>query len=268
MSERTSLWAAAWSGLALIIALATVTWSASIVRRDASLVDRTWSLFIAGSAIVYGIVLGPLNERGQWMLALVVVWSLRLSAFITWRNWGHGEDRRYQEIRARNQPNFGLKSLYLIFGLQSVLAWIVSSPFLVGLRGTAAMGWLDASGIVLAVFGILFEAVADWQMARFKGDPDNKGRVMDAGLWHYTRHPNYFGETCVWWGVGLVALAGGGPSGAWCLVSPLLMTFLLLKVSGVSLLERDIAQRRPAYRQYVSSTNAFIPGRPRRGAAE
>jgi steroid 5-alpha reductase family enzyme len=183
---------------------------------------------------------------------------------VTWRNWGHGEDRRYQEIRARNQPNFALRSLYLIFALQMVLAWIVSAPTLAALAGDNAFGVLDLIGIAVAVVGFLFEAIGDAQMAAFKADPSHKGQVMDRGLWHYTRHPNYFGETCFWWGIWLIALAAGGAAAIWTVLSPLLMTVLLLKVSGVALLEKDIVERRPAYRDYIARTNAFIPGPPRR----
>jgi steroid 5-alpha reductase family enzyme len=253
--------------LALILVLAVLTWIASLIRSDASLVDRAWGVLIAGAAVTYGLSWGVHSGRAAWMLALVVAWGVRLSTFITWRNWGHGEDRRYQEIRARNQPHFGWKSLYLVFGLQSLLAWLVSSPFIVGVSSTAPFGWLDGIGIVIAVSGIGFEAIGDWQMARFRADPKNSGRVMDSGLWRYSRHPNYFGETCMWWGVWLLALAGGGWSGAWTVASPLVMTFLLLKVSGVSLLEKDITERRPGYREYIANTSAFIPGRPRRTGA-
>jgi steroid 5-alpha reductase family enzyme len=254
----------ALAALGLIVVLAVLTWVASLVQRDASLVDRTWSVFIAGAAIVYAALLPAAGARGTAMLVLVIAWALRLSVFITRRNWGHGEDRRYQEIRARNEPNFALKSLYLVFGLQSVLAWTVSAPFLVGIGHGGALTALDALGIAVAAFGIVFEAVGDAQMARFKADPANRGQVMDQGVWRYTRHPNYFGETCVWWGLWLMALAGAGWAGAWCVVSPILMTVLLLKVSGVSLLEKDIGERRPAYRDYIARTNAFVPGWPRR----
>jgi steroid 5-alpha reductase family enzyme len=201
------------------------------------------------------------------MLGLGFAWALRLAAYVTWRNWGHGEDRRYQEIRARNQPNFPLKSLYLIFALQAVLAWIVSASFFAGFTGTRPLGLLDALGIALAAFGIVFEAVGDQQMASFKADRLNKGLVMDRGLWRYTRHPNYFGETCVWWGLWLMALGASGIGGAWSVVSPILMTVLLLKVSGVALLEKDIGERRPAYRDYIARTNAFFPG-PQRSTGE
>ena len=258
---------AALAGLALIVLLAVLTWLASLVQRDVSLVDRTWGPFIAGAALVYAALLPAPGARGAWMLGLVLTWALRLSIFITWRNWGHGEDRRYQQIRARNQPNFALKSLVLIFALQAVLAWVVSAPFLAGMAGATArpIGWLDAAGIAVTAFGTVFEAIGDAQMARFKADPAHQGQVMDRGVWRFTRHPNYFGETCVWWGLWLMALAGAGLAGAWSVISPLLMTVLLLKVSGVSLLEKDIVERRPAYRDYIARTNAFVPGWPRRG---
>jgi len=259
MADGAVLLRVASSGLGAIVALAVITWIASVARRDASLVDRMWSVFIAAGALVYGALL-PGSTRASVMLAIVVIWALRLCGYITWRNWGHGEDRRYQEIRARNEPGFAWKSLYLVFALQALLAWLVSAPLLFGIAGRAPFGALDLAGAALAAFGIAFEAIGDAQMARFKADPAHRGQVMDRGLWRYTRHPNYFGECCVWWGLFLMAAATGG---AWSIASPLIMTLLLLKVSGVSLLEKDIAERRPAYRDYVARTNAFVPGPPR-----
>jgi len=253
----------ALAGLGFTATLGILTWIASLIQRDASLVDRMWSVLIAGAALVYAAMLSAHGTRATWMLAVVLAWGVRLSLYITIRNWGHGEDRRYQAIRARNQPNFGFKSLWLVFGLQAVLAWIVAMPFLVGLPGAAPFGPLDAIGLVIAITGFVFEALGDAQMARFQADPSNRGQVMDRGLWRYTRHPNYFGETCVWWGLWLMAVAGSGLAGAWTILSPLMMTGLLLKVSGVTLLERDIGERRPAYRDYIARTNAFIPGPPR-----
>jgi steroid 5-alpha reductase family enzyme len=253
---------AAFTGLGVVMAGALLAWLYSLARHDVSVVDSLWSLFITTAGIVYALVLPSFNGRAVLMLALGIVWALRLSTYIGWRNHGQPEDRRYQQIRARNQPNFELKSLVLIFGLQAVLAWIVSAPFLAGIGGPNPLNALDALGAALAAFGIVFEAVGDQQMARFKGDPANKGQVMDRGLWRYTRHPNYFGESCTWWGLFLIALAAGGAW--WSIVSPLLMTFLLLKVSGVSLLEADITERRPAYRDYIARTSAFIPAWPRR----
>lgn len=258
-------WPVALSGLGASAIVGFVTWLASLAYRDASLVDRVWSLAILAAAAAYALALPALPPRGACMLALAGLWAARLALYITWRNWGEPEDRRYQAIRARNEPHFGLKSLYLVFGLQAVLAWVVSAPLLAGLAGARPWSVLDGVGLALAAFGLLFEALADWQMARFRADPAQHGRVMDRGLWRYSRHPNYFGECCVWWGLWLMALAAGG---GWSIVSPLLMTLLLLKVSGVTLLEQDIGERRPAYRDYVRRTPAFLPGRPRRAAAD
>jgi steroid 5-alpha reductase family enzyme len=262
--ETHPLLAVALAGLALIALLGVLTWLASLLQHDVSLVDRVWSVFIAGAAAVYFLKLPAPGLRGALMLALAVAWAVRLAGYITARNWGHGEDRRYQEIRARNQPNFSVKSLYLIFALQAVLAWTVSAPFFAAMSGTQPIGVLDVAGLLIAGFGTLFEAVGDWQMSRFKADPANRGQVMDRGVWRYTRHPNYFGETCIWWGFWLAALGGAGWAGAWSIVSPILMTVLLLKVSGVTMLEKDIGERRPAYRDYIARTNAFFPGPPRR----
>ena len=264
MPELATLSPVALSGLALIALVAACTWIASVVRHDASLVDRLWSVMIAGAALVYAAQTAGAGPRAIAVPVLVAAWGVRLAAYITWRNWGHGEDRRYAQIRARNQPYFALKSLVLVFALQMVLAWIVSAPTLAAAVGSRALGALDVAGIALALAGFLFEAVGDAQMAAFKRRPANQGRVMDRGLWRLTRHPNYFGEACFWWGVWLLALAAGGAAAAWTVVSPLLVTVLLLKVSGVTLLERDIGERRPAYRDYIARTNAFIPGPPRR----
>ena len=254
-------------GLALIAAFGVATWIASLARHDTSLVDRMWSLMIAGPAVVYALEAGASGPRARCLLVLVLAWGVRLAAYITWRNWGHGEDRRYRQIRARNQPNFALKSLLYVFALQMVLAWIVSAPTLAAVLGARPFGALDIAGIVVAASGFVFEAIGDAQMARFKADPRHEGQVMDRGLWRWTRHPNYFGEAAFWWGIWLIALGAAGVGGAWTVVSPILMTVLLLKVSGVAMLEKDIAERRPAYRDYIARTNAFIPG-PRRARGE
>ena len=267
MPEQAAITQAALAGLALIAGVAVLTWLISLRRRDASLADRAWPAFIGGAALVYAVQLPAAGARGAAMAALAIAWALRLGLYITLRNRGHGEDRRYRQMRERNQPFFGLKSLYLVFGLQALLAWIVTAPLLAGMAATRPFGWLDAPGAALAAFGIVFEAIADAQMARFKSMPGQRGRVMDRGLWHYSRHPNYFGEACVWWGLWLMAMAGAGWGGAWAAVSPALMTVLLLRVSGVRLLEKDMAERRPAYQDYIARTNAFFPGLPRKEPA-
>jgi len=252
--------AAAW-GLAASALLAFVAWLGSLARHDASLVDRFWAGLVGAAALGFACALPAGGPRAPWMGALLAAWALRLTVYITRRNWGHGEDRRYQAIRARNQPNFGLKSLVLVFGLQALVAWIVAMPFLAGFAGGQPLGPLDLAGALLAAFGIAFEAAADAQMARFKADPAQAGQVMDRGLWRWSRHPNYFGEACTWWGLWSMAAAAGG---GWTVFSPALMTLLLLKVSGVVLLEKDIAERRPAYRDYIARTSRFVPWPPKR----
>ena len=252
------------SGLGAMILLAVAVWLLSVIKGDVSIVDSAWSLFFVLGAAVYIYASPELGPRTALVLTLVTLWALRLSGHITWRNWGAGEDHRYRAIRARNEPKFALKSLYLVFALQAVLAWIVSLPLLASIASPAPIGVLDYIGLAFWAVGFLFEAVGDWQLARFSADPANRGQVMDRGLWRYTRHPNYFGEFCLWWSFYLIALAGGG---WWAIVSPLLMSFLLLRVSGVALLEKDIADRRPGYRDYVARTSAFFPGAPKRATS-
>ena len=252
-----NLWLAA---LPFLLGAAALTWVVSVVKRNVTIVDTLWSLLFVIAAAVYVASVEQPAQRAWLVLGLVGAWGLRLAGYLAWRNRGHEEDRRYQAIRRRNEPNFTLKSLWLIFGFQAVLAWIISLPLAGAVAGDAPLGLLDGLGIALWAIGLSFEAVGDWQLARFKADRANAGRVMDRGLWRYTRHPNYFGDFCVWWGLYLLALAAGA---WWTIVGPLIMSFLLLRFSGVRLLERDIGERRPAYAEYVRRTNAFFPG-PRR----
>jgi steroid 5-alpha reductase family enzyme len=246
--------------LQTLLAAAFVTWGVSLLKRDVSIVDTLWGVMLLLAALIYALGAETLNARALLALALITTWSLRLSLYIAWRQHGQPEDRRYQAIRRRNEPGFAVKSLYLVFGLQALLAWLISAPLLVIMTSEARPTLLDGVGALLIVSGLAIEALADWQLARFKAHAGNAGQVMDHGLWRYSRHPNYFGEFCVWWGVYLMALAAGG---WWTLFSPLLMSLLLLRISGVALLERDIGERRPAYAAYRARTNAFLPGRPR-----
>jgi steroid 5-alpha reductase family enzyme len=255
--ETLVSWAAA---LPAMLVLALIAWAIATARRNVGLVDIFWSLFFLVAATVYAG--DNVDRRGVVVLVLAAIWGGRLAGYLAWRNWNTAEDHRYRAIRARNQPHFTLKSLYLVFGLQGLLAWIISAPLYAAFHGSPGLSAVDVAGVVLVVFGLLFESVADWQLARFKAEPANPGKVMDRGLWRYTRHPNYFGECCVWWGFWLIAAAAGG---AWTLFAPALMTFMLLRVSGVALLEKDIGERRPGYRDYILRTNAFFPG-PRRHA--
>jgi steroid 5-alpha reductase family enzyme len=246
--------------LLAILAAGLMTWVFSLRKKDVSIVDSLWSMMFLLAALVYLATAPAPGPRATLVVVMVGLWALRLAAYVTWRNWGEAEDYRYRRIRANNEPNFAVKSLYMVFGLQGVIAWIISLPLLVAIHSSGPLGVLDLLGLALWGVGMFFEAVGDWQLARFKADPENRGKVLDTGLWRYTRHPNYFGNACIWWGLFLTALAADG---WWTIVSPLLMTFLLLRVSGVAMLERDIGERRPAYRDYVRRTNAFLPGPPR-----
>lgn len=253
-------WNAAVYGLAIMLAMGFVTWLYSLYRKNVNIVDSLWSLMFLAGAITYTVSAGELTERNILLLSLVTIWSLRLSSFLTLRNRGEDEDRRYREIRANNEPYFNLKSLYIIFGLQALLAWIISIPLLTAISSTAETGLIEIIAAAVWLTGFLIEATADQQLYRFKSNPDNKGKVLDRGLWAYSRHPNYFGEFLIWWGFFLFALSAGA---WWTVFSPLLMTLLLLKVSGVSLMEKSITERRTQYREYIESTNAFFPGKPR-----
>lgn len=250
---------AASLGLLASAVLAALVWALSLRLRDVSIVDMAWGWLVVAPAIVTAALVAP-GPRALAVLAIALAWALRLSLYIAWRHRGQPEDPRYQAIRARNEPGFAFKSLYLVFGLQAVLGWVVSAPLAASVASGAPWNALGAIGAAGAVFGLAFEAVADAQLARFKSDPANRGRVMDRGLWRYSRHPNYFGEFCMWWALGLVAVSGGA---AWALVSPLVMSVLLLRVSGVTLLEAGLRERRPAYAEYVRRTPAFFPWSPR-----
>lgn len=258
--------AIALAGLLPSVLLAVAAWLASLPLRDASIADRVWPWLVAAPVAAYAWFLGTPSSRAAAMTALLLLWSVRLCAYITRRNWGHGEDRRYAAMRAEHGAAFARRSLVTVFLLQGALGWLVSWPLLAGWVGQREPGWLDFAGGALALFGIAFEAVADAQLARFRADPAQHGQVLRTGLWRWSRHPNYFGEACTWWGLGLMGFAALGPAGAWCLASPVVMTVLLLRVSGVSLLERDIAERRPGYRDYVQRTSAFFPRPPRKQA--
>lgn len=248
------------NGLLVTLVLAALTWLLSVVKRDVSIVDTMWSIMIFSAALFYSSSVEPYWNRSSLVLTLVLIWAVRLAVYISWRNWGEGEDRRYQAIRRKYEPHFWVKSLGIIFVFQAILAWIISMPLWVALSVPYEPSLFDWLAVILWTIGMGFEVVGDWQLAKFKAQSVNQGKVMDRGLWRYSRHPNYFGECLIWWGIFMFVI----PAGAWwCVLSPLLMTFLLLKFSGVTLLEESIVERRPAYRDYIKTTNAFLPGWPR-----
>ena len=251
------------AGLGTLLALMTAVWAASVARRDVSIVDIFWSLAILAAASVYASGADGLTLRRGVVLAAVGLWAVRLAGYLAWRGWGAAEDKRYRAMRER-RPRFRWTSLFVVFWLQAALAWVVSLPLLAVMHVEEPDGsrLLDALGALLFLVGFGFETAGDWQMARFKADPANRGRVCDRGLWRFTRHPNYFGEAVLWWG--LWCLAGTAPGAYWTVVGPLLLTWLLLRVSGVRLLESDLLREKPAYRDYVARTSAFLPRPPRR----
>ena len=242
---------------ALIAAAMLALWALSLALRDVSIVDVFWGLGFVLVAHYARATTAGCTPRATLVTALVTVWGARLAVYLLWRNWGAGEDYRYAAMRRRWGDRFAIASLAVVFGLQAVLMWIVSLPVHLAIASPAP----TALGTLLVVTGLAFESIGDLQLARFKRDPANRGRVMDGGLWRYTRHPNYFGDTLVWWG--LFAFALTDPAHAWTVVGPLVMTYLLTRLSGVPLLERKLTRTRPAYADYVARTSGFVPWPPR-----
>jgi steroid 5-alpha reductase family enzyme len=239
-------------------------WLLSLRLRDASIVDLWWGPGIAALVwVAWAAAGGDPHPRRHLLLALVTLWGLRLGLYLLARNAGRGEDPRYQAMRRHHGARFARTSLVTVFGLQGVLQWVVALPLLLAMvaPGPERLGALDALGTALFAVGFCFEAIGDRQLARFRADPSNAGRVMDRGLWRYTRHPNYFGDCAAHWGMFVVALAT--PWGWAGGVGPLALTALLLRVSGVALLERSIGKRRPGYAEYQRRTSAFLPWFPR-----
>ncbi|UCC49311.1 MAG: DUF1295 domain-containing protein, partial [Gemmatimonadota bacterium] len=188
--------------LAAAILMMTAVWVFSLWKRDASIIDIFWGLGFVLVAWIYFSMSQASTTRKYLVVALVTLWGVRLSLYILWRNWGKGEDYRYQAMRAKDPQGFPLRSLYTVFWLQAILLWAISMPLLQAQRATTPTGlvWLDVVGLVFFVIGFVFEAGGDWQLARFKADPANRGKVLEHGFWRYTRHPNYFGDAMVWWG--------------------------------------------------------------------
>jgi steroid 5-alpha reductase family enzyme len=250
--------------LGVVLAYMTAAWLVSIALRNASIVDIFWGLGFVLLAVLYFALADGFLGRKILITSLVAAWGLRLSLYVLCRNWGHGEDYRYRAFREKAGEKFWWVSFFQVFLLQGVLLWLISAPILAAQFYDSFDGLTVVDGLGALVWGVgfFFEAVGDWQLARFKADPANKGKVMDRGLWRYTRHPNYFGDATVWWG--LFVIAAGTVDGLWTVFSPILMTVLLMRVSGVALLEKAQVQTKPQYRAYIESTSAFVPWFPRR----
>ena len=254
---------AALAGLGAILAALTLAWMLSVRLRDASIVDVCWGLGFVLLAWLYLASSPTLTSRSWLVTTLITLWGVRLSVHLFRRNHGKGEDRRYQAMRAAHGPAFWWRSLFTVFWLQGAILWFVALPLLVAVRAThpsrspRSMAW----EFCCFAIGFGFEVVGDYQLERFRAEPANRGKVLDRGLWRYTRHPNYFGDATMWWG--LYAIAAATPSGWLTVLSPALMTLLLMRVSGVTLLEDSLKASKPGYRAYIARTPAFFPWFPR-----
>jgi steroid 5-alpha reductase family enzyme len=247
--------------LAVILLLMTILWLVSLQLRNSSIVDIFWGTgFVISNWVYFALTPQGFLLRKLLIGALVTIWGLRLSIHILRRNWGKPEDFRYQKWRNEAGSKWPWQSYLRVFLLQGLLMWIISAPLLVAQRAGLPdhLTFLDVLGAFVWLVGFFFESMGDLQLIRFKANPANKGKVLDSGVWRYTRHPNYFGDAAQWWGYYLIALGAGG---WWSIFSPILMTFMLLRVSGVALLEKTL-ETRPGYKEYIASTSAFFPWFP------
>ncbi len=248
------------ANLALVGACVLALWLLSVAMRDASVVDLFWGVgFVLIAWFTFAVADG--NHARQWLIVvLVTLWGMRLSGYLTWRNHGKGEDYRYRAMREKRGASFVWQSLFIVFGLQGAIMWMVSLPVQAAQVSTLPLGPWDMVGLAVWCAGWLCETIADIQLARFKSRSKNKGQVLDRGLWRYTRHPNYFGDFLVWWGMYFIACGSGA---YWTIISPLLMSVLLRRVSGVTLLEATLKETKPGYATYIARTNAFFPWFPK-----
>ncbi len=247
---------------AVICVFMAALWLLSLRLGDASIVDIGWGLGFVLVAAAAAIVGDGLLGRRLLLLAIVAVWGLRLAVHLWFRARGRGEDFRYRLMRNKHGDRFPIVSLVSVFGLQGMLMWVVSLPVLLAASADDSLGLFAGLGVALWAFGWVFETVADNQLRRFRADPANRRRVLDTGLWRWTRHPNYFGDFCVWWGIWLTAAET--TAGRYGIIGPIVMTVLLTRVSGVPMLEHSMAKRRPDYASYVQRTSSFVPWPPRR----
>ena len=230
-------------------------WLLSLKKNNVTHVDTMWSLFFVLNALYFYSVF-PSSLRSSLIILLVLFWGVRLAIYLTYRNWGKPEDTRYLKIRQDNEPHFRYKSAYIIFGFQAILAWIVGSILFIAIENNHPITWLDNLGFIVILFGIAYESIADYQLMQFKNDIKNRGKLLQSGLWKLSRHPNYFGEILVWWGFFITTLTTGFH---YNLIAPLLMTFLILRFSGVTLLEANLTSKFDEYDNYQKKVNTIIP---------
>lgn len=255
----------------VLVAVVLALWAISVKIGDVSFIDSFWGAGMALMAFTSWLQLGEPGALANLLLAMTAAWGLRLGIYLLRRWRAEGEDKRYERMlrKDREKGRFAFAALTRIWLGQAVLLFLVSSPAQVGIlssEGPAPVTGLAWAGIALYLVGILFEWLGDWQLASFKSDLANKGKVMDQGLWRYTRHPNYFGDACAWWGIWLVAASISWEVAAWTVIGPLFLTFTLVKWSGAALLETGMKHTRPGYEEYKRRTAPFIPMPPKKSS--
>lgn len=250
----------------IALMLVLLLWLASIPLRDISIIDMAFSAMIAALLVTAYFLAGSQGPVPHLILILVLIWACRMTVYLVHRNLGHGEDPRYTRLRRWVAPGwpFYWLSLRQVFLLQGVVIWVLTLPQQIALvtGGAAGIGLLAIAGLALWCLGFLFETVGDYQLSRFKADPENRGKVLNSGLWRYTRHPNYFGELCQWWGLFVCALEAPW---AWLgIIGPLVYSWLVINVTGQATLDKKLAREKPAYADYIRTTRGLIPGPPRK----
>ena len=248
----------------VILVLMTLLWLVSLALKNSSIVDIFWGTgFVVTAWVALALTPGGFADRKWLLVVLTTIWGLRLSIYILSRNFGKPEDFRYQVWRKGAGAAWWWRSFFKVFLLQGILMWIIAAPLLAAQVSAVPHQFtlFDYAAIPVWIVGFFFEALGDWELAQFKAIPGNKGKVMSSGVWHYTRHPNYFGDAMQWWAFYLVAIAAGG---WWTIFSPLIMTGLLMRVSGVTLLEKTLQETKPGYKEYAETTREFVPWFPKK----
>jgi steroid 5-alpha reductase family enzyme len=248
----------------VIFGLMIFLWLISLLIRNSSIVDIFWGAgFVISAWVYFSLTPDGFLTRKLLIVILTTIWGLRLTLHILIRNWGKPEDYRYQQWRKESGHIWWVKSLFQVFLLQGLLMWAISVPLFAAQYSSlpTSLTIIDYLAVLIWTIGFFFESVGDIQLSLFRKNPDNKGKVLSTGVWRYTRHPNYFGDSAQWWAYYLIALAAGG---WWSIFSPIIMTLFLIKVSGVALLEKALASEKPGYQEYIKNTSAFIPWFPKK----
>lgn len=250
--------------LFVLLTLLTLLWILSSSIRDASIIDIFWGPACALPAVLTLMRIEAPPLRAYVLTGLVSLWALRLAIYLARRNLGNGEDYRYQRMREKkgSAEAFARWSLIHVFWMQGCIAWFVSLPVQLGQFGPDGFGPLAWLGVALFVIGFTFETIGDWQLMAFKSKPANEGKLMTHGLWSLTRHPNYFGDAAVWIGLTLIALES--PFGLLTILSPVVMAYFLVRISGKAMTERHMIQKYPEYAAYKHRVSGFVPMPPRK----